>query len=57
MAALGIDLSKIDESYTTQTCPVCGRQPPARVGLNGYRKSAPTHGQIKSKYRNQSGNQ
>jgi len=26
LAALGIDLLKIDESYTTQTCPVCGRK-------------------------------
>ncbi|TLM98803.1 IS200/IS605 family element transposase accessory protein TnpB, partial [bacterium] len=26
LAALGIELSKIDESYTTQTCPVCGRR-------------------------------
>ncbi|MDF9408783.1 MAG: putative transposase DNA-binding domain protein [Pelotomaculum sp. PtaB.Bin013] len=26
LAALGIDLNKIDESYTTQTCPVCGRK-------------------------------
>ncbi|MDA8210737.1 MAG: transposase [Clostridia bacterium] len=26
LAALGIELTKIDESYTTQTCPVCGRK-------------------------------
>ncbi|TLM98212.1 IS200/IS605 family element transposase accessory protein TnpB, partial [bacterium] len=26
LAALGIKLSKTDESYTTQTCPVCGRK-------------------------------
>jgi len=26
LAALGVDLIKIDESYTTQTCPVCGRK-------------------------------
>ncbi|MDA8211428.1 MAG: transposase, partial [Clostridia bacterium] len=26
LASLGIELTKIDESYTTQTCPVCGRK-------------------------------
>ncbi|MFZ3170665.1 MAG: transposase [Carboxydocellales bacterium] len=26
LAALGIELYKTDESYTTQTCPVCGRK-------------------------------
>ena len=26
LAAEGISLQKVDEAYTTQTCPVCGRK-------------------------------
>ncbi|MGC7873839.1 zinc ribbon domain-containing protein [Desulfosporosinus sp. SYSU MS00001] len=26
LAVEGISLQKVDESYTTQTCPVCGRR-------------------------------
>ncbi|MBU7007848.1 transposase [Peptococcaceae bacterium DYL19] len=26
LAAEGISLQKVDEAYTTQTCPVCGRR-------------------------------
>lgn len=57
LATLGIDLIKVDESYTTQTCPVCGRKkkPSGRIYKChcGYRCHRDVHGarNILSKYK------
>lgn len=48
MAAEGISLQKVDESYTTQTCPVCGRRKKTSSRnyscTCGYREHRDIHG-------------
>ena len=48
LAAEGISLQKVDESYTTQTCPVCGRRKKASSRTYrchcGYREHRDIHG-------------
>lgn len=57
LAAEGINLQKVDESYTTQTCPVCGRRKKTSSRNYscrcGYREHRDIHGakNILSKYK------
>ncbi len=48
LAAEGINLQKVDESYTTQTCPVCGRRKKTSSRnyscACGYREHRDIHG-------------
>ena len=45
LEAKGITIEKVDESYTTQTCPVCGnRKKSKKSRLCGYKEHRDIHG-------------